>query len=776
VTHSYDIPTVRFRRPGLATWLVLVVGSALGVWRRTDLYIAYQHAHLLMGTLAVLFALTLIQFAIAMLERPFAVTPAQQARVDRLRVTVNVPVYNEDPLILDRALYALFAQTRLPNRVEVVDDGSTRDYSQIRSYWEQHHPSTVRFSWAWQPNQGKKRAQARTFAADDADIFVTVDSDTALERHALSEGLKPFADRQVQSVAGVELAWNHRENWLTRLNSTRSLIWQMLSCSAQSVFGDVLVNRGTFALYRAPVIRENLRAYVDETFFGRRVDLGDDAALTLFARARGRAVQQPSAIQFAMYPDTLSHHFRQWTRWMRGSTIRTFWRIRYLGMGSYSWWFTVINLWTLLCRDHNGHRLRRTLAAVQVLRGDHRGGLDRLVLRDGCPHVRHHAQRRILDSQARFLPHSARGGGVVGARPATAADIWHRHLPSPGMGHAAHRGGRPGSGPAEDRRPAGRTGRGEIMGVTKAGLGVTAVVMIALVPACSVVSSYPIASQPAPPTQPALPHIGIAALLRGGTSPWINGVTLPYMGELRSWERVTTEHPAVVAIFERFGAAFPVPEIRSALLARAVPLLQLDPGGVSLAAIARGGYDRVLRSYGAAIRSLNDPVFLSFGHEMNGLWYPWGCGQTTPWLFRAAWRHIYTMIKSPQVIWVWTINDVWGGDPCPLRSWYPGAAYVNWIGIDGYLRPPVDTFSSAFSRTLAILHRLAPSKPILLAETGVSWGPLWSQRLQSLYVGARRAGLKGILYFDGQTSNGDYRPQDHPAALAAFRKELRMRS
>jgi hyaluronan synthase len=346
VIHAYDIPSVRFRRPGLATWLVLVIGTVIGAWRRADLYLAFQRAHLLMGTLAVLFSLTLIQLAIAMLERPYTVTAAQQARVDRLKVAVNIPVYNEDPLILDRALYAVFTQTRLPERVEVVDDGSTRDYSEIRAYWQRHHPSAVQFSWIRQPNLGKKRAQARTFATADADIFVTLDSDTALERTALSEGLKPFADRRVQSVAGVELAWNYRTNWLTRLNSTRSLIWQMLSCSAQSVAGDILVNRGTFALYRAAVIRDNVRAYVDETFFGRPVDLGDDAALTLFARARGKAVQQPSAIQFAMYPDTLSHHFRQWTRWMRGSTIRTFWRIRYLRILSYSWWFTVINLWT----------------------------------------------------------------------------------------------------------------------------------------------------------------------------------------------------------------------------------------------------------------------------------------------------------------------------------------------------------------------------------------------------------------------------------------------
>ncbi len=305
------------------------------------------------------------------------------------------------------------------------------------------------------------------------------------------------------------------------------------------------------------------------------------------------------------------------------------------------------------------------------------------------------------------------------------------------------------------------------MGLTRAVRGVVSVVLLALAPACSVVSGYRIA---APPTPPALPRISITSLGAGSASHWINGVALSTMGDLKSWETATGEHPAVVATFGRFGARFPLHAMRQALMARAVPLLQLDPSGTSLAAITRGAYNRELRTYNAKIRSLNDPVFLSFGHEMNGVWYSWGCGRTSPRLFRAAWRHVHNLISAPQAIWVWTINDIWNGDPCPLRSWYPGAAYVNWVGIDGYLRPPVDTFTSAFGRTLAVLHRLAPSKPILLAETGVPWGPGWARRLNSLYAGAHRAGLRGILYFDGMTSNGDYRPQDHPAALAAFRK------
>jgi hypothetical protein len=55
----------------------------------------------------------------------------------------------------------------------------------------------------------------------------------------------------------------------------------------------------------------------------------------------------------------------------------------------------------------------------------------------------------------------------------------------------------------------------------------------------------------------------------------------------------------------------------------------------------------------------------------------------------------------------------------------------------------------------------------------VSLGSDWAQRLNSLYSGAHRAKFRGILYFDGETSNGDYRPQDLKAALATFRAVLR---
>ena len=348
LAHEYDIPDVTFRPlRGLAVFplVVVTVGSVA-------LHNASLGRHLfadpwMLTAWGIALVFVLAQIVLAWLQKPYTVTRRQQAQLDRLWVTVNIPVYNEEPAILDRTIYALFSQTRMPDHVQVVDDGSAQDYSEVREWWETHHPPGVRFSWCRQENAGKKYAQAVTFNSDGhADIFVTIDSDSALDCCALDEGLKPFADQRVASVAGLETAFNYDANILTRAISARSVAFQLFAMSAQSrARGNVLINPGAFSLYRADLIREIVPAYLGETFFGCPVTLGDDTALTMFALCRGRAVHQPSAVSLPVYPETVSHHLRQWTRWMRASTIRTFWRIRYLPILSYGWLYMVYTLW-----------------------------------------------------------------------------------------------------------------------------------------------------------------------------------------------------------------------------------------------------------------------------------------------------------------------------------------------------------------------------------------------------------------------------------------------
>ena len=258
--------------------------------------------------------------------------------VPDVTVAVVVPCYNEDPALLARVLESLRWQTRRPDAVVVTDDGSSVSYAGVIDRYPEVH-------WIRQANAGKKHAQAAAFRAVPwADIYVTIDSDSALERRAIEEGLRPFADSRIMAVAGVETAANWRKNILTRAIAARSLAFQLFAMSSQSVARSVLICPGAFSLYRASLIMDVLDAYLGETFCDVSVTLGDDTMLTFFALMAGRVVQQPTAFSFPAYPEQLSHHLRQWVRWMRASTIRQVWRLRYLPLTSYGWWFTVWQL------------------------------------------------------------------------------------------------------------------------------------------------------------------------------------------------------------------------------------------------------------------------------------------------------------------------------------------------------------------------------------------------------------------------------------------------
>jgi hyaluronan synthase len=344
---AYEVPRMRFRRNSLPAAMLL---CALLVVARVTWHVAYVTGHsayfMLLPAWIITFGVTTLTLFISWFDRPYTVNSRQQRYLDSLNVTVAIPVYNEDPPLLDRCIYSLVNSSRPPQCVHAVFDGPSGDYADLCAHWSgSWGPTRVMFT-RLPENRGKKWAQSEVFASHpEADIFITVDSDTTLEYRAIEEGLKPFADPRVASVAGIEEIYNKWANWLTMICAVRNTVSQLIAWSTQSVFGDVLINRGTYALYRAGIIREIIPAYLQETFLGHPVKLGDDSALTLFSRAHGKTVQQVTAFCLPMYPENLSHHFRQWLRWARGGSVRNYWRIRYLPIRSWSWWWVAIGLY-----------------------------------------------------------------------------------------------------------------------------------------------------------------------------------------------------------------------------------------------------------------------------------------------------------------------------------------------------------------------------------------------------------------------------------------------
>ena len=62
--------------------------------------------------------------------------------------------------------------------------------------------------------------------------------------------------------------------------------------------------------------------------------------------------------------------------------------------------------------------------------------------------------------------------------------------------------------------------------------------------------------------------------------------------------------------------------------------------------IAAGKYDSYLTTIGAAVKAGGHPVWLTFAHEMNGTWYPWGIQAVTPAQWIAAWTHVVTTVRA----------------------------------------------------------------------------------------------------------------------------------
>jgi mannan endo-1,4-beta-mannosidase len=240
---------------------------------------------------------------------------------------------------------------------------------------------------------------------------------------------------------------------------------------------------------------------------------------------------------------------------------------------------------------------------------------------------------------------------------------------------------------------------------------------------------------------------------------------------VNAFTAATGVRPDVVMYYSSWLEPFQTSFAITAAEHGAVPLVQINPYNVNLAAIASGEFDRYLTAYAEAVHSYSRPVILSFGHEMNGNWYPWSYTHTSPEVFVAAWQHIVTLFRKlgvQNVTWLWTVNiiNTQGNIPSPAK-WWPGSSYVTWVGIDGYYHEPSWTFASMFGPTIVAV-RARTRDPILIAETGAVSGTDQSAKVTDLFAGIRLYGLLGFVWFNAKADQ-DWR-LSNPDAIVAFRR------
>ncbi len=282
------------------------------------------------------------------------------------------------------------------------------------------------------------------------------------------------------------------------------------------------------------------------------------------------------------------------------------------------------------------------------------------------------------------------------------------------------------------------------------------------------------ARNPKQATHPPQPHRSSALPITPESYLGVYAAGAPntYTG-VTAFTTATGVKPRLVVYYSGWMESFQTSFAATVANHGAVPLVQLDPDNISVAAIAAGQYDAYLISYAEAVRAYRKPVILSFGHEMNGTWYSWGYGHTSPVTFVAAWRHVVDIFRAHgarNVTWMWTVNIIKtknGRIPNPA-PWWPGKSYVTWVGIDAYYLQPSWQFAPIFGPTIIAVRELT-SDPILIAETSATRAANQPEKITNLFAGIRTYGLLGFVWFNAISASLDYRISG-PEAIAALRQ------
>ncbi|ROO83665.1 glycosyl hydrolase family 26 [Actinocorallia herbida] len=265
--------------------------------------------------------------------------------------------------------------------------------------------------------------------------------------------------------------------------------------------------------------------------------------------------------------------------------------------------------------------------------------------------------------------------------------------------------------------------------------------------------------------------------------------------------------------FEEFGGDFKDEENKRIWDAGALPFADVEPYDGTLRDFADGKYDADIRRYAAEVKAANIPVAYSWGHEMNGWWYPWGyCSdsghlekdgsekseddlgdackdeskENTPEDFVDAWKHIHDVFTETgvgNVIWVWSPNTAQGDGLPPVKKFYPGDEYVDWIGVSGYMYKDKDNpadRSNIFMGVFGDLYkelRAFTEKPIVIAETGSTADKAKANDVHRLLKGSVRfKDILGYVWFDVKKvefgNETDFRVEARADAVKRYRKDL----
>lgn len=183
------------------------------------------------------------------------------------------------------------------------------------------------------------------------------------------------------------------------------------------------------------------------------------------------------------------------------------------------------------------------------------------------------------------------------------------------------------------------------------------------------------------------------------------------------------------------------------------------------------------------------PIFLRFASEMNGTWVNY---HGDPKLYIEKFRLVHDVMEeyAPNVAMVWC---PYATPVAPIKSYYPGDKYVDWVGVNLYSVTYYDQDYAKPAKDILPVDQLdyvynlySDRKPIMIAEYGAahysaledkSTVSFAQKNLMSLYLALPRKypRVKCINYFNCNNltvehrQNNNYAITQNPKMLAAYR-------
>lgn len=192
-------------------------------------------------------------------------------------------------------------------------------------------------------------------------------------------------------------------------------------------------------------------------------------------------------------------------------------------------------------------------------------------------------------------------------------------------------------------------------------------------------------------------------------------------------------------------------------------VLSVGVEGTSIVNIKDGVNNAAIDSWAASVASYGQPIMIRPWWEMNGNWgYPWQAAVVSAADYVSAWQLFRTRCDAQgatNLSWLWCPNGFnnainSGFTQAAAAAYYPGDAYVDWVGADVYNKLAAShTVPECFDNVYSGLQTIGSGKPQFWAETAslfYSSGTSQAQWITDLLTAlpTNYPNIKGFLWYN----------------------------